>query len=1202
MSQANLFFYEVKDVFFADEGDTLAVGSTDLSTGMNVRCLVDNKQVAAFELEPFNGLAIIPIGDIIKTIDGHNGGYAHTLKITVTQGSSSAETISTCMLCRRFGHDSMASLFSSWLSSGPLERETFQGAPETLSFISSREALSQKAMIQIEAEDGTVTAKTFCSLKDKDLEAIDVSPDTVLAFARSQMISSKIKGYSVWIEYVDDAGNLSTGTPIKFRILRDRLERVTYKFLGARGTYEYIHASGDLERSIDTTTGTFTYSGIEKELSNDATITREQNSGHIATPAAAEFWLDFLASKERYVVDADGNERLIIIEESNPAVIDFKIGEIAFRWHYSNKYNTIFSRVSIPLESLDISGEERLDDSSNQLQLGIIYNPSNTTKRGVIWELVSGSEYASLGANGLLTAKEGADESVVVVKATSTHYVDIFATKSILVSYHNEAVVAHGLTVTTNVDSPVIRLSINGESYEYSPGILIDEGKSVTLNVSAEGYSAQSRTFIMSISEKDQYFELLQSIEATITPVFAEITQPAQNLQYTISDPSNHGWTLDWNGPDSYDQITGGGVISGNATYHRGSITGTGSAVVYLSIPANSNRATRSIATSPFRFEDNNTGTRTGLTINQLGTSDAATLVTGVSLNKTDLSLNTGSSETLIASVSPSNATNKNLTWSSSNPSVAQVGQDGTVYGIAAGACTITAYATDGSNKYASCAVSVAKSDIAVAGVSLNKSSLDVGIGLTGQLTATVLPSNATNKSVTWRSTAPSIATVDDGGLVTGIKKGACRVYVKTVDGSYEAYCSINVTANGTMSADDISIKSLANSAAAALRTTNMRTGTISASSTASWLSNFRIDTSSYPYYVRMDVQQNTLTAERQATVTITGTDQAGDPVETTFTVFQNGRTSSDIPCLGMDMSGPEAIYNSDNLADYSITFDPAGTTQGKVVWSVTDRSGNTTPYATIETEQDDRCTIKVLSGADATPLLVKAVNYYNGQLIATKEITATYFGGSSAEGHIEISESYIEVAASSTEDDWAEVTLVDMSTPINQLQITRAGFITSAMIDSRGHLKIGFSANSGDLARSGSVTLSGTNNQGHVVTAVVSYLQRGQSKETYGFEVRALQVLSTTAAKMAVIYRNDTYDEVVIRNQYWSIIGYDSLGSIVFHSNGSLNDKTVAALSEEETDYDLDIEITGPCARYIVTLSSDTMTSEYRGEGDDPI
>ena len=166
--------------------------------------------------------------------------------------------------------------------------------------------------------------------------------------------------------------------------------------------------------------------------------------------------------------------------------------------------------------------------------------------------------------------------------------------------------------------------------------------------------------------------------------------------------------------------------------------------------------------------------------------------VTGVSLNKTSLSLVAGSYETLTATVSPSNATNKNVVWSSSDASIATV-VDGKVTAVKAGSVTITVTTEDGS-KTASCSVEVTASTVAVTGVSLNKSSLSLGTGAYETLTATVLPANATNKNVTWTTSDSSIAIVENG-VVTAINEGNVTITVTTEDGDYTASCSVVVEA-----------------------------------------------------------------------------------------------------------------------------------------------------------------------------------------------------------------------------------------------------------------------------------------------------------------------------------------------------------------------------------------------------------------------
>ena len=168
--------------------------------------------------------------------------------------------------------------------------------------------------------------------------------------------------------------------------------------------------------------------------------------------------------------------------------------------------------------------------------------------------------------------------------------------------------------------------------------------------------------------------------------------------------------------------------------------------------------------------------------------------VSGITLNNSTLSLTTGQNFTLQAMLSPSNATNKEVTWESSDAGVAAVSKDGVVTAKKAGKATIVAKAADESGKYASCVVTVTEVKKEVTGVTLNKSSLNLGVGGSEVLSATVLPADATNKQVTWLSSTPSIATVSQSGVVTGVKEGTTQISVITADGSKTAICSVTVS------------------------------------------------------------------------------------------------------------------------------------------------------------------------------------------------------------------------------------------------------------------------------------------------------------------------------------------------------------------------------------------------------------------------
>ena len=166
-------------------------------------------------------------------------------------------------------------------------------------------------------------------------------------------------------------------------------------------------------------------------------------------------------------------------------------------------------------------------------------------------------------------------------------------------------------------------------------------------------------------------------------------------------------------------------------------------------------------------------------------------LVTSITLSQTSLSLVTGGSQTLTATVQPSNASNMNVTWTSSDPSIATVNANGTVTAIAGGTCTITCEAADGSGVNATCAVSVTQ---LVTSITLNQTTLSLVTGGSQTLTATVSPSDANNKGVTWSSSNTAVATVDQTGLVTGIAEGTCTVTASATDGSgVYATCTVNV-------------------------------------------------------------------------------------------------------------------------------------------------------------------------------------------------------------------------------------------------------------------------------------------------------------------------------------------------------------------------------------------------------------------------
>ena len=235
--------------------------------------------------------------------------------------------------------------------------------------------------------------------------------------------------------------------------------------------------------------------------------------------------------------------------------------------------------------------------------------------------------------------------------------------------------------------------------------------------------------------------------------------------------------------------------------------------------------------------------------------------VSGVSLNKTSLNLTEGGSEALTATITPTNATNKAISWKSSDTGVATVDNSGNVTAVKAGSATITVTTTDGS-KTATCSVTVTAKTVSVTGVTLNKSTLELTEGAEGTLKATITPADATNQVVTWSTSDNNIAKVSDGkvtaftvnqavgtgtwqrlgefdlapgakltilsaksygtvvadgfaltstgntgivsvdknGLITALKPGTAKVYVKSMaDETIQAFCEVTVTPDPTL-------------------------------------------------------------------------------------------------------------------------------------------------------------------------------------------------------------------------------------------------------------------------------------------------------------------------------------------------------------------------------------------------------------------
>ena len=242
-------------------------------------------------------------------------------------------------------------------------------------------------------------------------------------------------------------------------------------------------------------------------------------------------------------------------------------------------------------------------------------------------------------------------------------------------------------------------------------------------------------------------------------------------VQYGTGSNSTGG--IVWNGKN--------GTVYGDVTLQEALTIGEGES---LDIPSGASLNTDGKLTV-------DGGTLTG---NVTGTVNYK--VTGVLLSSDTLTLNVGETAQLTATVLPETATNRNVTWSSNAPGVATVNSSGKVTAVSAGTATITVTTADG-GKTATCEVTVTAATVPVTGVTLSQNQASLYYNRTPNtltLTATVAPDNATNQAVTWASSNPSVAKVENG-VVTALACGTAVITAAAADGSgASASCTVTVS------------------------------------------------------------------------------------------------------------------------------------------------------------------------------------------------------------------------------------------------------------------------------------------------------------------------------------------------------------------------------------------------------------------------
>ncbi|WP_172916778.1 Ig-like domain-containing protein [Capnocytophaga canis] len=437
---------------------------------------------------------------------------------------------------------------------------------------------------------------------------------------------------------------------------------------------------------------------------------------------------------------------------------------------------TVEAKV-IAVESVSLSEEQITLVEGNTYSLTATVLPANATNKKVTWTSAN-TAIATVDDLGKVT---GVASGTVYITATTedskkTATCKVTVSKKVItvayVSLDNETItLLEGDTKTlvatvsptnatnkkitwTTTDKTIATVDANGKVTAITAGVVSitatteDGGKKASCRVTVEknivavtNVSIQPESIVLAIGNQRQ-------LSATVSPTNAT----NKKVTWTSADPSI-------------------ATVTAN-----GKVTGVASGTVYIT------------ATT----EDGGKKASCKVTV------ESVIAVTNVSIQPETITLPVGDELQLTATVSPTNATNKKVTWTTANAGIAKVDNHGKVTGVASGTVYITATTEDG-GKTATCKVSVTTPIIQVTSINIQPGTATVTVGGEQQLTANVLPTNATNKAVTWTSGNTSIATVSSSGKVTGVASGTVYITATTEDGSKTATCKVTVTASSVI-------------------------------------------------------------------------------------------------------------------------------------------------------------------------------------------------------------------------------------------------------------------------------------------------------------------------------------------------------------------------------------------------------------------
>lgn len=554
--------------------------------------------------------------------------------------------------------------------------------------------------------------------------------------------------------------------------------------------------------------------------------------------------------------------------------------------HIASCVITVTNKISVTGITIDTT-EISLGKGAEHLVISTIY-PANASEKGVQW-FSSNLSVASVDENGLIKAV-GAGQAVITARTVDGSFVAKckviivqpvlgvqFSADDLKIAKGTSGLLTASVIPVNATNKELIWFSSDSKVATVDQNGLVKALESGTTEITATsvdgGYSATCRVnvyvAVSGVSISSASITVPKGEKRTVTAVIKPANAANTDLIWSSSN-------------ESVATVNGSGVISGKAK-------GT---------------ATITVQTEDGGFKDT-------------CTVEVVQLVTAISLESTSISLDAGKTKTLVATVSPASASNKNVTWKSSDKKIAKINSKGVVTAVKAGTAVITVQSKDG-NVSTTCRVTVTQP---ATGISLNKKSAYCDVGGKYTLKATLKPANVTSNYVTWTSSNTKVATVTSKGVVKGLKTGTTTITAATANGTYKATCKITVIKAVTSVALDKSTLSIN------VGKTSTLTPTVKPSSasikTVSWSSS-----------------DNDI-----ATVSPTGVVTAKAPGYATITVTTKDNEKTDIcrvlviqPVSSVKLNKTSATMEMGDTYTLKATVKPSNASNQAVKWSTSNK------------------------------------------------------------------------------------------------------------------------------------------------------------------------------------------------------------------------------------------------------------------------